>query len=152
MFAFRLERVLSVRRVQEEAVRVRHAEAEEKLRIARETLADLRERLSAALEDFDDLKRKDRVTEEALHLHTLHLAGLRRQIDAARARLAEATAEAARTAEELSAAHKAKRSLERHREREETEWRRQEAQKEAKQVDEMAVSRHRTREEETHGP
>ena len=35
---------------------------------------------------------------------------------------------------------------------EESEWRRQEAQKEAKQVDEIAVSRHRAREEETHGP
>ena len=152
MFAFRLERVLSVRRVQEEAARLRHAEAEEKLRTAREILAGLRERLASALEDFDDLKRKDKVTAEALYLHTLHLAGLRREIDVARIRLAEAAAEAERTAGELSTAHKAKKGLERHREREETEWRRQETQKEAKQVDEIAVSRHRAREEDTHGP
>jgi flagellar export protein FliJ len=152
MFAFRLERVLSVRRVQEETARVCHAEAEGKLREAREALAHLRERLTSALEGFDDLKRTDKVTGEALHLHTLHLAGLRRGIESARRRLAAAAAEAERTNEELSAAHKAKKSLERHREREETEWRRQEAQKEAKQADEIAVSRYRVREEETHGP
>lgn len=152
MFNFRLERVLSVRRVEEEAARVSHSEAEERLQIARAALGELRSRLLAVLEAFDALKYRDEVTAEALYLHTLHLAGLRREIESARVRVAKAAVEVERTNAALSEAYKAKKSLERFREREETEWRRGQVRKETKQTDEIAVSRHRAREEENRGP
>ena len=151
VFTFRFERVLSVRRIQEETARQAHAQTRAQLDLARQTQDGLRRRLGVALEEFDDLKRKDELTPDALYLHTLHLAGLRREIERARVDLAAAQAEYERTATELSEAHKNRKSLERYREREELEWRRREARKEAKDLDEIVVSRHRGREEESHG-
>ena len=151
-FTFRLERVLSVRRIQEEAAREAHARAQDRVRSARQALDAARDRLTSTLEAFDEVKRRDELTSEALYLHTIHLAGLRREIETARAQLVEATADIERTGSELLEAHKRRKSLERHREREEFAWRKGQARKEAKDLDEMVVSRHRTREEESHGP
>ena len=151
-FVFRLDRVLGVRRIQEEAAQQRNAEAQEALRRAREADQELRQTLAGALEEFDELKRGDRVTPEALYLHSLHLAGMRRKLEASRTRVEEAATAAQKAAEELLEAHQAREALERLREREKAAWDKLQAQKEARQVDEIAVSRHRTREEENHGP
>lgn len=151
-FAFRLERVLSVRRVQEEQAQLRHAEALERRCAAERALSTLSETLRQTLEDLDDLKRRDELTTEALHLHSLHVSGLRRSIHLARAELERRTAEVEASAAELLEAHRAREALDKLRERELDAWRREEAKREAKQIDEIAVSRRRTREEENHGP
>lgn len=151
-FAFRLERVLSVRRLQEEAAQQRHAEAQERCRAAEEVVSALTECLQAALEELDDLKRRDELTADALYLHTLHGAGVRRRLVVARQEHACAAEEAERAACELLAAHRAVEALEKLRDRDEAAWRKEQARKEADAIDEMAVSRHRAREEENHGP
>ncbi|MBI5443081.1 MAG: flagellar FliJ family protein, partial [Deltaproteobacteria bacterium] len=87
-----------------------------------------------------------------IYLHTLHVAGLRRQLQRAGAERAGAQAEVDRTAAALMAAHQAREALENLRGRQETAWRQAEAGREARAIDEIAVSRHRAREEENHGP
>jgi flagellar export protein FliJ len=82
----------------------------------------------------------------------LRLTGLRREIETAQVCVDEATRNLEQASSALSEAHQRRKSLERHREREELEWRRGQARKEARDIDEIAVSRHRAREEESHGP
>ena len=151
-FAFRLERVLVVRRIEEDGARQRHAQAQEALASARAERDDARGRQTASLERLDGLKHRDELSEQALYLHSLHLAGLRREIDAATSQVAAAEQEVERTAAELLKAHQAREALEKLREREEDTWRRDQATREAKEMDEIAVRRSRTREEENHGP
>lgn len=151
-FVFRLERVLGVRRIQEDLAQQKRASAAATLDEARRADEALRAELRAAFEAFDTLKHRDELTAEALHLHSLHLAGMRRRLEWSRVRVAEA-AQALRRAEgELREAHQAREALERLRERERRAWKDREARQEARQVDEIAVSRHRSREEENHGP
>ncbi|MBE0616945.1 MAG: hypothetical protein IH608_03315, partial [Proteobacteria bacterium] len=80
-FVFRLEKVLTVRRLQEEAAQQRLAQAREALESARAGLEALHGELRESAEDLDLAKRGDQLTPEALYLHSLHLAGLRRRID-----------------------------------------------------------------------
>ena len=151
-FAFRLERVLAVRRIEEDGACQRHAEAQETLRGACAARDDALGRLVANLDRLDDLKRRDELSEQALYLHSLHLAGLRREIDGARARVATATREIERTAAELLCAHQAREALEKLREREERSWLRDQTAREAREIDEIAVQRSHARKEENHGP
>lgn len=151
-FAFRLERVLSVRRLQEESAQQRHAEALEQCRRVEARLRDLAEQLARGLEELDDAKRRDALTTEAIHLHSLHSSGVRRMIQATRLEHERCTEEVERTAAELLEAHRAREALEKLRERELEAWRREESRREAIQIDEIAVTRRRTREEENHGP
>jgi len=151
-FAFRLEKVLSVRRIQEEAAQQELARAREELARARRVLESVEGELLAALEEVDALKRSDDLTPEALYLHSLHLAGLRRKIDQARRGVAGASEAAEAAAARVLEAHRAREGLERLREREEVAWRKEQGRRESLQIDEMAVSRHRAREEENHGP
>jgi len=151
-FRFRLERVLTVRRLEEDRARQRHAEAQLALQHATAAWNDAQRRLRAGLVRLDELKHRDELSEQALYLHALHAAGLRREIDAARARVAMAEREVEATAAALLRAHQAREALEKLREREETAWRRDQAAREAREMDEIAVLRSRTREEETHGP
>jgi flagellar export protein FliJ len=151
-FVFRLERVLSVRRIEEDGARQVHAEAQDILRGARAARDDAQHRLGSSLSRLDDLKRRDELSEQALYLHSLHQAGLRREIDVARTRVAAAEQEVERAAEELLCAHQAREALEKLRDREESSWRRDQAAREAREIDELAVQRSRAREEENHGP
>ncbi|MBI5017367.1 MAG: flagellar export protein FliJ [Deltaproteobacteria bacterium] len=151
-FTFRLERVLSVRRLQEEAAQQRHARARERCLAAEAAVADLSAEMHAALEALDALKRCDELTADALYLHSLHASGLRRRLHVARTELARCAAEVERAATELVEAHRAVEALEKLRERDEATWRKERARKEADAIDEIAVSRHRAREEENHGP
>jgi flagellar export protein FliJ len=151
-FRFRLERVLSVRRLQEEAAQGVHAVALRCLRQIEECLTELTKRLSESMDDLDRLKVRDELTAEALHLHGLHLAGLRREILRATGERKGALAHVERTAAELLEAHQAREALERLRERQEALWRQEQAVRDARAFDELAVSRHRAREEESHGP
>ena len=151
-FRFRLERVLTVRRLEEDRARQHHAEAQVALQHATAARDDAQGRLRAGLVRLDELKHHDELSEQALYLHALHAAGLRREIDTARGRVVVAEKEAERTAAELLRAHQAREALEKLREREETTWRRDQAAREAREIDEIAVLRSRSREEETHGP
>ena len=151
-FVFRLERVLAVRCLQEETVQQRHAEALERFRRAESALNDLHESLEQTLEELDDVKRRDELTPEALHLHSLHTSGVRRSLQVARVECDRRSAEVERTAAELLEAHRAREALEKSRERELEAWRRDQSRREANEIDEVAVSRRRAREEENHGP
>jgi len=151
-FVFRLERVLVVRCLQEDAAQQRHAAALEELREAERRLGELRTGLVATLDALDDVKRRDELTVEALHLHSLHVAGLRRAIHVARVDVQHGSAKAEQTGKELLEAHRAREALEKLRERELEGWQKAQVQRERKQLDEIAVSRHRFREEENHGP
>jgi flagellar export protein FliJ len=151
-FVFRLERVLAVRRIEEDGARQRHAEAREALQGACGARDDAQSRLGGSLDRLDALKRRDELSEQALYLHSLHLSGLRREIAAARARVEEAEAEVERTAAALLHAHQAREALEKLRQREEGAWLRDQAAREAREMDEIAVLRGRAREEENHGP
>jgi flagellar export protein FliJ len=151
-FTFRLEKVLSVRRLQEEAAQQALAQAREELARASATLVSLEGDLLTAQEEVDALKRSDELTPEALYLHSLHGAGLRRKIDQARQVLARASDAAEAAAARVLEAHRAREALERLREREEVSWRKDQDRREARELDEIAVSRHRAREEENHGP
>lgn len=151
-FVFRLERVLGVRRLQEEAAQHCHAEALRACTEAAEAVRRLDADLGVALEELDDLKRRDRLTVDALYLHTLHTAGLRRRLFAARQEQRRAEERAEQTAAELLEAHRAVEALEKLKERDEAAWRRAQARREAEAIDEIAVLRHRAREEDNHGP
>ena len=151
-FTFRLERVLSVRRIQEEAAQTRHAQALEELRRAESLLSDLFRRLEDEQRELDGLKHRDELSPEALHLHSLHVAGLRRQIQSAAAACTRASDELDRAGAELMEAHRACEALEKLREREHEAWRKEQARREARDIDETAVTRYRAREEENHGP
>lgn len=151
-FAFRLERVLSVRRIQEDEAQRKHADARAELRAADESLQLLESMVVNAQRQLDELKHRDQLTAEALHLFSLHMAGMRRRVAAARVRVETAQDEVDQTSAELLEAHRARETLERLRGREEAAWRKRQAQLEVKQLDEIAVSRHRAREEENHGP
>ena len=150
-FVFRMERLLSVRRIEEDAAQQRHAQAQRDLRQAAAALDASRACLSQTLCRLDDLKHRDQLTEEALFLHSLRVSGLRREIDQARAHLRAAEQGVERAADELLRAHQAREALERLREREELSWKREQATREVKEMDEIAVMRSRTREEENHG-
>ncbi len=151
-FAFRLEKVLSVRRLQEEAAQQELVRVRQELSRANAALTALEDELLTASHEVDDLKRSDELTPEALYLHSLHVAGLRRRIEQARHAVAAAAAEAEAAAAQLVDAHRAREALERLREREEATWRREQGRRESLQIDEIAVTRHRAREEENHGP
>lgn len=151
-FVFRLEKVLSVRCLQEEAARQGHARAQEELQGALARLEALRAGLRRCQEDLDDLKRADALTPDALYLHSLHAAGQRRRIERAAAEAEAASRRVAQAAEALREAHKARQALEKLRERDLEAWHAAEARKDAHRIDELAASRHRAREEETHGP
>ena len=151
-FRFRLEKVLSVRRIEEDAARLRHKEAANRLAEARRVCETLEGRRARCERELDDLKRRDELSGENLHLYGLHRAGLRRALAGARVEEVEAEAAEGRARDELIEAHRAREALVRLREREEAAWRQREKQREARSVDEMAVSRHRSREEGTHGP
>lgn len=151
-FAFRLEKVLAVRRLLEESARLRHSRARAELARARGVLEARQRSLHQGLEEFDGLKRRDALTPEALRLHSFHVAGVRRSLEEARDGLdgAQAALDGAEAA--LRDAHRAREALERLREREESSWRREQGRREARAADELAVSRSGGREEEGQGP
>jgi len=151
-FVFRLEKVLSVRCIQEEAAQQRLTQARETLERSRAELGARQAELLRSAEELDGLKRGDELTQGDLYLHSLHLAGLRRRIQAAREAVDRAVQDAEAASAELLQAHQAREALEKLRERDQEAWRADQSRREAKHLDEMAVSRHRAREEENHGP
>ncbi len=151
-FRFRMEKVLSVRRIEEDAARTRHARARDRLERAERACEALERRRQRCERELDDLKGRDALTAESLHLYALHRAGLARAQEAAAEELAEARAEAARTRSALTEAHQAREAMERLREKERAAWQYRQGRKEAALLDELAVAQHRSNEEDSHGP
>ncbi len=151
-FVFRLEKILGVRRRQEEAARRRHAGVRREWARARGALEGLQDALHRDLEELDGLKRRDELTPESLRLHSFHLARLRQSVEAAREGVEQAAAEMAVAEAEVAEAHRAREALERLRDREEGAWRQAQNRREARAAEEMVVSRpRRRREEESRG-
>jgi len=151
-FVFRLEKILAVRRRQEEVARRRHADVRREWTRARGILEALQNTLHRDLEELDGLKRRDELTPESIRLHSLHLARLRQSLEGARERLARAASEMAVAEAEVAEAHRAREALERLRDREEGAWRQAQNRREVRAADEVAVSRpRRGREEESRG-
>lgn len=150
-FAFRLEKILTLRHRQREQATLRHAEARRRLEEAEARLAQLIRALTSTQAELDEVKRKNRVTHELLHYHMLHCAGVDHDIHRTQAEVAEANRAAERTAAELIEAHRAAEILEKLKERDQESWREEQARRERDEMDEVAVSRHRMK-EENHGP
>ncbi|GEM_PF-2263126 len=150
-FRFRLERVLSVRRSEEEEAERRHAEARQARARAVAVLERARAALVRAHERLDDLKRSGELTSEDLYLHASHVAGLRRRVEEAGQEVRTADARVQETHQALLEAHQAREALEKLREREETRWREAERRRETRVLDEIALSRRSAGEEERHG-
>lgn len=145
-FVFRLEKVLGVRRREEDEAAKVHALARERLDRARNWLIDLESNMRLTLSLLDEDKRADRVDAETLHYHSLHCAGLESDMACAEKEIAVAN-EAVRLAVlALTEAHKAVEMLEKLRERDEEEWRKAELRRETLAMDEVAVMRHRSKE------
>lgn len=151
-FVFRLEKVLSVRRLQEEAAHQRLVLVREGLQSDRARLEALEQDLRRVLGQLDELKRRDELSAEDLHLHSLHSAGQRRRIEQAREAVFTSSQMVETASADLLGAHQARQTLEKLRQREETAWVADQTRKEARRIDEVAGSRHRGREEEEHGP
>lgn len=150
-FEFRLERVLNIRHRQCEQATHRHAEARRRLELAELRLRELGELYERTEHDLDLAKHSNRLCKEVFHYHTLHCAGVKEDIRRAEREVAEVTIAAERTAAELLEAHRAAEVLEKLRQNELEAWKKDQAQKEMQQMDEVAVSRHRMK-EENHGP
>ena len=150
-FIFRLEKVLMLRHRQRDQATLRHAEARRRLEVAETRLAELVLTLEATQAELDEIKHKNRLTQELLHYHMLHCAGVQEDIRCTEAEVAEANRAAERTASELLEAHRAAEILEKLKERDQETWREGEAKRERDQMDEVAVTRHRMK-EENHGP
>ncbi len=150
-FRFRLEKVLSVRRAEEDTARLEHARAVGWEEEARASVRALEGLLEEAHRDLDRKKREGEITAHDLYLHTLYVAGLRRSLARARDELARASDAVRRTHEHLVRAHQDREALERLREREERRWNREQARRETRFLDEVALARRRG-EEGNHGP
>lgn len=145
-FLFRLEKVLSVRkREEDEAARV-HALARAKLDRARSALARLDGELAETRAALEEDQRADRVDGERLHVHSLRCAGLDVDMERTEREIEAANDEVRAAALALTEAHKAVEILQKLRERDEEAWKKSEARKEAYAMDEVAVMRHRSKE------
>jgi len=154
IFNFRLQKVLSVRKIEEDLAAKRHAEAKECLYQAEQELEQLSCSLNSTMDAFDELKIKDELTSEALHLHSLHVAGLKNRIVLTQKELDSAQKHVEKTNQELVEAHRSVEALERLREKEKAAWLDRENKRQAKEVDELILCRRANnspRQEENNG-
>jgi len=150
-YAFRLERVLTLRCRQREQATLRHAEAKQRLMDAQAKLGALMAVLEKTLSALDQVKRSDRLCKETLHYHMLHCAGVKQDMARTESEIREADLVVERTTAELLEAHRATEVLEKLKEKDHEAWKEEQAKLEREQMDEVAVTRHRMK-EENHGP
>lgn len=138
-FKFRLERVLSVRRHEEERERMAFAAATQKKIEAERILSEIREEIIAAADAAAKLIAVRATIEDLIRSHEYRLALFRKEESAA-ANLDNANAilEAARL--KLIESRKKRRVLENLRERRRTEWRREEDNREQTELDEIGLT------------
>lgn len=145
-FEFRLEKVLSIRRSEEDEASRKFALAKARLTKAREALLALEEAQDENESSLEAKKRADKLDGEYIHRHALRHAGLTHDIDLARNEIVAANHEARKANEALTEAHRAVEVLEKLRERDLEAFRKDQLRREAVQMDEVAVSRHRLKE------
>lgn len=143
-FEFPLQAALDLRRREEEAALQRYAQARGQMEAIRGELEAARcrhQRLTASM-------RHPGSAGEQLRLHELEhtgrcLSDLRRNIADLRRRLTEAEGECERRQAEALAAAQARETLERLAERLQADFRRTQARREQRDLDEIALQRHR---------
>lgn len=145
-FSFRLEKVLSIRRTEEDEASRKFAIAKARLTRAREALLALEEALEDNEASLEAKKRADKLDGEYIHRHGLRHAGLIHDIDLARSEVVAANGAARKAGEALTEAHRAVEVLEKLRERDLEAFHKDQQRREAVQMDEVAVSRHRLKE------
>lgn len=141
LFKFRLERVLSVRRHEEERERGAFAAAAQRHAVAEAVLMDIREKIRLAEKSMTSLVSEKRITtiEDFVRSHEYRVGLVRRE--------EEATAAVAHTERmldearlKLVEARKKRRVLERLRERRHEDWRREEEGREQTELDEIGLA------------
>lgn len=138
-FRFRLERVLSVRRHEEERDRMIFAAAMQKVTAAEGALADIQEKMRLAQEHAASIVFGKPTIEDLVRSHDYRVALIRREAEASAAVVsAKEIFEEAR--KRLIAARKKRRVLERLRERRHVEWRRDEEAREQTDIDEIGLA------------
>jgi flagellar FliJ protein len=144
-FRFRLERVLSVRRHEEERDRIAFALATQRKELAERTLVDVRERISRAIENASVVASGRPTIEDFVRSHEYRLALLRKEEEAFRA-VASMTAALDQARARLVEARRKRQVLERLREKSREKWRLEEESLEQNELDEIGLATHvRTR-------
>lgn len=151
IFSFRLEKVLSVRKIEEDLASKRHADARARLYRAEQLLDLLFASLESTMNKLDELKLSDELTAEALQLHSLHIAGLKNRIEEAKKELVCAENNVEETNGLLIEAHRSREALERLREKEKEAWLLREQKRQANEIEEIVLSRRKPRLEGNHG-
>ncbi len=144
-YEFSLQSALDLRIREEEQAQRRLARAMRLVRDRRSDLERTRERHDAIVNGMRTNRGRTVTVSlgEAEHASRV-LADLRQRISRQRERLAEAQRECAARREELIEASQARRTLERLSERREADFRREQSRLEQKELNEAAISRHRS--------
>lgn len=137
-FHFRLERVLSVRRHEEERERVLFGAALRRKLEAEMGLEEVRARLAEAMDHATVLSSGRPTIEDFVRLHEYRLALFARERDAERT-VDEAAVALEQQRLRLVEARKRRRALEMLRERKLTEWRHAEEEREQAEIDEIGM-------------
>lgn len=138
-FQFRLERILSVRRHQEDRERLRFGQAMRRKLECAVKLDEVRARIREAVERASAVTAGRPTVEDFVRMHEYRLALLRREADAERA-LEDAAVALEQQRLKLVEARRRRRALELLRERKWREWRRTEEEREQQELDEIGMT------------
>lgn len=144
-FEFPLQTALDLRAREEEAAQCRLGDARraaDDIRAELRQTRDSRDEIIAALRTGSSEGAGRNLTLAQIEHGHRYIAGLREAIESLRQRLAAAQAVCEQRRAELVQASRARRTLERLRERQQAQHRRQEMAREQRQLDEVAVTRH----------
>jgi len=137
-FKFRLERILSVRKHQEEKERILFGIAVQKKLEAEMKLSEIRERLNSAMESRTKLFNSKPTIEDLVRAHEYHISLINREVKAIK-NLEETKRIMEEQRLKLIEARKKKRVLERLRERKYEDWKFEEENKEQNELDEIGL-------------
>jgi flagellar FliJ protein len=139
-FEFRLEKLLEIRRLKEDAARREAAVARQAVEVRNQIILELMNREDAAKADVRSLQEAGTVSVDRLRLATEFLSALGRQLAREYALLQQLVRAEMETQERLTQARKDVRVLERHREREVLQHRRDLDHEERRFLDEIGGS------------
>jgi flagellar FliJ protein len=140
-FRFRFETLLSYRNHLKDRAEIEFANANRHLKLARESLADVQERLSGARESLDrDLAAK--MASHQLRNHVEYIDGLKSQARMLELEVARWEQVVRKRLQELLAKSKQHQVMEKLKGRDLQKWHRQQGLAEQKRLDELSVARH----------
>lgn len=137
-FQFRLERILSVRRHEEDRERLRFGQAMRRKLESEVKLEEVRARIREAVERAAAVTAGRPTVEDFVRMHEYRLALLRREADAERA-LEDAAVALEQQRMRLVEARRRRRALELLREQKFREWRHAEEEREQQELDEIGM-------------